>query len=79
MTAESEATISRLADLYVELVISDGGSAREVGAAAVVAAMAVADARYRVELMEHVARQTAAQEAIAAALTQLVRQEATHA
>ena len=73
---DTEATISRLADLYVELVISDGGSARQVGAATMAGAMAVADARYRVELMEHVARQTAAQEAIAAALTQLAGRHA---
>lgn len=68
---DTEATIARLAESYVDIVQQDGGSAREVGAAAVVAAMAVAEERRGAELMAHVARQTEALETIAVALAQL--------
>ncbi len=73
---DTEATIARLAESYVDIVQQDGGSAREVGAAAVVAAMAVAEERRGAELLAHVARQTEALEAIAAALTQLAGRHA---
>lgn len=73
---DTEATIARLVESYVDIVQQDGGSAREVGAAAVVAAMAVAEERRGAELMAHVARQTEALEAIAAALTQLAGRHA---
>ena len=68
---DTEATIARLTESYIDLVRLDGGSAREVGAATVAAALTVAGERHQAALLEHVARQTEALETIAAALTQL--------
>ena len=73
---DTEATIARLTESYIDLVRLDGGSAREVGAATVAAALTVAGERHQAALLEHVARQTEALETIAAALTQLAGRHA---